>query len=169
MDPDQWHEVRFGDGIDENEILKIFHPKVWPLPQGPVQLPGPAPQPVPRARPHFAVQVGSAVAGDARVGGRGPALRAPGGVPLRVHREAQRHHHTWLVCSLGRSICSILLRKMRFHFGHIRYPPAGLMKQRPRLSWPADPNKLYTVMFFDHGKLSVELISTPSFVRVRFW
>ena len=34
---------------------------------------------------------------------------------------------------------------------------AGLMKHRPRLSWPADPNKLYTVMFFDHGKLNVRL------------
>ena len=26
------------------------------------------------------------------------------------------------------------------------------MTQRPRLSWPADPNKLYTVMHFDSGK-----------------
>ena len=69
------------------KILKIFHPKVWPLPQGPVQLPGPAPQPVPRPRPHVAVQVGPAVAGDARLGGRGPAIRAQGRVPLRVHRE----------------------------------------------------------------------------------
>ena len=34
------------------------------------------------------------------------------------------------------------------------------MKQRPRLSWPADPDKLYTVMFFDHGKLSAELTQT---------
>ena len=91
------------------EIFKIFHPKIWPIPQEPVQLPGPTPQPVPRARPHIPVQVGSVVAGDARLGGRSPALRAPGGIPFRIHREAQRHHYSWLVCSLGRSIliCTI--------------------------------------------------------------
>ena len=30
----------------------------------------------------------------------------------------------------------------------------GLMEQRPRLSWPARPDKLYTVMFFDHDSQS---------------
>ena len=37
----------------------------------------------------------------------------------------------------------------------------GLMKHRPRLSWPADPKKLYTVMFFDHGKLNVKQTKSP--------
>ena len=107
MDPDQWHEVRF---CDESiiEIFKIFHPKIWPFPQEPVQLPGPTPQPVPRPRPHIPVKVGSVVAGDARLGGRSPALRAPGGIPFRIHREAQRHHYSWLVCSLGRSILILM-------------------------------------------------------------
>ena len=36
--------------------------------------------------------------------------------------------------------------------GDVRKLFPGLLTQRPRLSWPADPNKLYTVMHFDHGK-----------------
>ena len=28
------------------------------------------------------------------------------------------------------------------------------MEERPRLTWPADPDKLYTVMFFDHDSQS---------------
>jgi len=43
---------------------------------------------------------------------------------------------------------------VEFPFGYTVKPndttTLGLLTQRPRLSWPADPNKLYTVMHFDH-------------------
>ena len=45
-----------------------------------------------------------------------------------------------------------------FPFGYTVRPgdttSLGLLGQRPRLSWPAKPNKLYTVMFFDHDSQS---------------
>jgi len=45
-----------------------------------------------------------------------------------------------------------------FPFGYTVKPgdttSLGLLEQRPRLSWPAKPNKLYTVMFFDHDSQS---------------
>ena len=45
-----------------------------------------------------------------------------------------------------------------FPFGYTVKPgdttSLGLMSDRPRLSWPADPDRLYTVMFFDHDSQS---------------
>lgn len=45
-----------------------------------------------------------------------------------------------------------------FPFGYTVKPgdttSLGLLEQRPRLHWPAQPGKLYTVMFFDHDSQS---------------
>ena len=65
-----------------------------PILQQPVQHPGPTAQPVPRARAHAAHKVGKAVAEAAQLEGGRAAQRVGGGVPVRVHSEAQRHHHS---------------------------------------------------------------------------
>ena len=53
-----------------------------------------------------------------------------------------------------------------FPFGYTVKPgdttSLGLLEQRPRLHWPAQPGKLYTVMFFDHDSQSTIRCSVSS-------
>ena len=58
-----------------------------------------------------------------------------------------------------------------FPFGYTVKPgdttSLGLMSDRPRLSWPADPDRLYTVMFFDHDSQST--IRSDQSLDRNFW